>query len=104
MKRLLGLVLALTFGAAATAVAQTPAPGDARGTLRYVFTSEPLTLNPILITNTDEENIAALYSDLLVVTDEHGKIVPQLAARVPTVENGDISKDGGRSRTGCGTT
>ncbi len=94
MKRFLGLFLASIFALASAAAAQTSSPGSGRGTLRYVFTSEPLTLNPVLTTNTDEENLSALFFDLLVVTDEHGRIIPQLASRVPTVENGDISKDG----------
>ncbi len=94
MKRFLGFTLASLVALATAASAQTSSPGGARGTLRYVFITEPLTLNPVLTTNTDEENLSALFFDLLVVTDDRGRIIPQLASRVPTVGNGDIAKDG----------
>jgi peptide/nickel transport system substrate-binding protein len=54
----------------------------------------PNTLNPILSTH----NIEAFVDDLLflklVTLDAQHRHVPQLAAEVPTLQNGDISKDG----------
>jgi peptide/nickel transport system substrate-binding protein len=64
------------------------------GILRYAIVGDPKTLNPVLSDSTVEDELDALFSDLLVGTDEHGRPYAQLAARVPTVENGDISKDG----------
>jgi peptide/nickel transport system substrate-binding protein len=54
----------------------------------------PNTLNPILSTQEFEVQVEALVLDPLVATDASGHDVPVLAARVPTVENGDISRDG----------
>jgi peptide/nickel transport system substrate-binding protein len=64
------------------------------GTLRVGLWAEPSSLNPLLATNTAEEFIAGLAFDMLVTLDEHGRDVPDLAARVPTLENGGISKNG----------
>jgi len=54
----------------------------------------PRTLNPLLAEGTIENAIDAISFDLLVDVDAHGKPVPRLAERVPTLRNGDISKDG----------
>ena len=52
-------------------------------------------LNPILATNTTEAMVTRLSSDLLVSVDTTGTHeIPMLAATVPTIENGGISKDG----------
>lgn len=51
-------------------------------------------LNPLLSSNTEENRVAALAFDLLVEVDERGNAIPRLAERVPSQENGDISKDG----------
>ncbi len=92
MKCRLGAILGLLLLASTTVVpAQTPA---ARATLRMISGTEPLTLNPILLTTAQDDEVFALFSDLLVVSDDRGGISPQLAARVPTLQNGDISKDG----------
>jgi peptide/nickel transport system substrate-binding protein len=83
------------LAAALTAVAQTNAtPAATRGTLRFAVAAEPLTLDPLLETATSDDDIFALFCDLLVVTDASGKTSPLLAARVPTLANGDISRDG----------
>jgi len=62
--------------------------------LRIAMIASPNTLNPILTTSQFEVQIEALAMDPLVATDPEGRDVPILAARVPTLENGDISRDG----------
>jgi peptide/nickel transport system substrate-binding protein len=62
--------------------------------VRIASTSSPNTLNPILSTQQLEAQIEALIFDPLVATDPKGHDVPVLAERVPTLENGDISRDG----------
>ena len=52
------------------------------------------TLNPILATQQLEVQAMAFAMDGLIATDPEGHDVPMLAARVPTLENGDIAKDG----------
>jgi len=54
----------------------------------------PNTLNPILSTQQFEVQAEALALDPLVATDPQGHDVPILAQRVPTLQNGDISRDG----------
>ncbi|HTV74781.1 MAG TPA: ABC transporter substrate-binding protein, partial [Candidatus Acidoferrales bacterium] len=63
--------------------------------LRIGIQSSPMTLNPLLSANTTEGMIDRLICDGLVTVDPSGrKEVPMLAAVVPTMANGGISKDG----------
>ncbi len=107
--RLLAALLAL---ASASACVRVDTPGGASETtsarqggtvahtwtepnvLRVAMTSSPNTLNPILSTQQFEAQIEALAMDPLIATDPEGVDVPILAARVPTLENGDIARDG----------
>lgn len=63
-------------------------------TLRVAMSSSPNTLDPLLSTQQFETQLEALVFDPLVATDPAGRDVPILASRVPTLENGDISRDG----------
>lgn len=58
--------------------------------------AEPHSLNPLLASNTAENFYASLAFDELVTLDASRNDVPDLAQRVPTLANGDISKDGRR--------
>ena len=55
---------------------------------------EPGTLNPVLATLAVESDAFNLIFDGLFRNDAAGNLVPDLAARVPTQANGDISRDG----------
>jgi len=70
------------------------AGSGARNTLNIAMSGAPNTLNPILSTQAFEVQAEMLALDPLVATDPAGKDVPILAARVPTLANGDISPDG----------
>lgn len=59
-----------------------------------IATTGPRSLNPLLSQSVVENAIAPLAFDLLVEVDARGNPIPRLATRVPTLENGDISKDG----------
>jgi len=61
---------------------------------RVVLFLEPSSLNPILSTSTGEVMVDTMIFDPLVTVDDKGNDVPVLAAQVPTLENGGISKDG----------
>ena len=89
--------LAAVFFAGAAQLARSQSSEHAYtrpGYLRFANAGEPHSLNPILISNTEEDELAALYDDLLVGTDDHGKLFPQLAEQVPSMANGGISRDG----------
>ncbi len=70
-------------------------PWTRAGILRIGSQVSPNTLDPLLATNTTENMIDRLLSDVLVSTDADGKRdVPMLASVVPSLENGGISRDG----------
>ncbi|MDP9111350.1 MAG: ABC transporter substrate-binding protein, partial [Candidatus Eremiobacteraeota bacterium] len=78
----------------ATACSQKESSAPAHhGFLRVATYADPSSLNPILATNTGENFLASLAFDFLVTVDDKGNDIPDLAAEVPTVENGGISKD-----------
>jgi peptide/nickel transport system substrate-binding protein len=64
------------------------------GTLRVALASSPNTLNPILTTQLIENFIASLIFDKLIATRPDGSFIPELAAAVPSLDNGGISRDG----------
>jgi len=70
-------------------------PWTVPGVLRVGSQVSPNTLDPLLAANTTENMIDRLLFDVLVSTDASGRRdVPMLAATVPTLENGGISRDG----------
>ena len=81
-----------TTGAAGTTGGRNP--WTQPGVLRIGFQVAPNTLDPLLAANTSEDNIDHFLFDNLVSVDQKGNPVPMLAAVVPTLENGGISKDG----------
>lgn len=102
MKRLAS-ILTLILLAGCTKVgsenAQTAAGGGRHswtrpGVLRIAIQAGPNTMNPLLAGNTTEAMLTRLTNNVLVSVDEKGREVPMLAAQVPTLENGGISKDG----------
>lgn len=61
----------------------------------FATTQEPVQFNPLLYTNGGIDTIPeALMFDALWDVDDKGVFIPNLAARLPTRENGDISADG----------
>ncbi|HEV3157914.1 MAG TPA: peptide ABC transporter substrate-binding protein [Candidatus Baltobacteraceae bacterium] len=62
--------------------------------LRVGISQEPGTLNPAVATMQVETDAFALLFNGLVRFDDHGKIIADLATRVPSQQNGDISPDG----------
>jgi peptide/nickel transport system substrate-binding protein len=98
----LGFALAIVLSASGCTRLGSHSGGPAAGPhawtrpdlLRIAMSGSPNTLNPILSTQQFEIQAEALTFDVLVATDGAGNDVPMLAARVPTLENGDISRDG----------
>lgn len=102
MRRAVGAALTLLLAAALPACTKTQTAGTTGGlhsftqadTLRVALYQSPNTLNPILGTSTAEAMLESLVFDPLVTVNPHGDDVPVLAAEVPTVANGGVSKDG----------
>jgi peptide/nickel transport system substrate-binding protein len=68
--------------------------GPSPDRLRVAIPINPTQLNPLLAQNAVESFADGLIFDLLVTHDQHQHQVPDLAAVVPSLENGGISKDG----------
>lgn len=62
--------------------------------LRIAINISPTQLNPILTQNTIESFVEGLIFDLLVTHDQHHRQIAELAATVPSLQNGGISRDG----------
>jgi peptide/nickel transport system substrate-binding protein len=62
--------------------------------LRVALPINPMQLNPILPQNSIESFLDGLIFDVLVTQDDRHNQIPDLAAVVPTIANGGISKDG----------
>ncbi len=67
--------------------------GAAQDALRVAIQQEPATLNPVIGTLAVETDAVHLLFDGLFRRDDQGNLVPDLATRVPTLHNGDISRD-----------
>lgn len=87
-------VLAGCARAGGTASSGGRHPWTQAGTLRIATSLSPNTFNPFLSTQQVEALVQAFVLDPLIATDEKGRDVPVLAAAVPTLENGGISRDG----------
>jgi peptide/nickel transport system substrate-binding protein len=73
----------------------TPALAQNRDRIILGTTQEPVQFNPLLYVNAGAENIPeACMFDALWDVNEMGEFIPNLAARIPTRENGDMSADG----------
>ena len=73
---------------------EPPATGATGGTVTVGLFQEPDNLNPYLAVQTASRLVRELTLDGLVGADAEGNYTPELAAEVPTVENGGISEDG----------
>jgi len=69
---------------------------EQRGARIFVLAqaSEPRTLDPLLNTGFTAEQVGSLIYSYLLRIDSRGRLEPDLAQRVPSTSNGDISRDG----------
>ncbi|MBV9149752.1 MAG: peptide ABC transporter substrate-binding protein [Candidatus Eremiobacteraeota bacterium] len=97
VRRLNALALCAVLMASCTRV-QTSVAGRHPWTqphiLRYADISEPDHFNPLLSTMDLVYDLDSLVFSFLIMADQHGKLVGDLATEVPTLRNGGISKDG----------
>ena len=64
------------------------------GVLRIADISDPSTLNPMLSGADVAYQLSSYTLEYLVQLDDAGHVIPVLCERVPSAENGDVSKDG----------
>ncbi len=85
-----------TAAFAGTGLSLFPSPALAgKKSVIVGMTQEPVNFNPLLYVNSGTEEVPeACMFDALWDINEKGQFIPNLAARVPTLENGGISEDG----------
>ncbi|HLI95641.1 MAG TPA: peptide ABC transporter substrate-binding protein [Candidatus Baltobacteraceae bacterium] len=69
-------------------------PWTIHGVLRMASRQTPDNLNPLLGTQTVDTDLSMFWAAYLFDWSDRNQFVPELAVRVPTQENGDISPDG----------
>lgn len=90
------MLLALLGGGCARIQAPGPAPAEGT-TVRFDLPADPSTLDPLFAhvdANSVEGQVARLAFEPFIDVDASGKSVPVLLSRIPTVANGDLSRDG----------
>ncbi|MBV9438411.1 MAG: hypothetical protein JOZ24_00315, partial [Candidatus Eremiobacteraeota bacterium] len=81
--------------AACTTRSTTPAAEP--GTIRFALAADPQTLDPLFAhvdANSVEGQAARLAFEPFIDIDERGNPIPVLLDRIPTLENGGVSRDG----------
>ncbi|NWF61896.1 MAG: peptide ABC transporter substrate-binding protein [Fischerella sp.] len=63
-------------------------------TLRLLYWQAPTILNPHLTQGTKDYHASRITYEPLASHDKDGKLIPFLAAEIPTLENGGLTKDG----------
>jgi peptide/nickel transport system substrate-binding protein len=92
------LFCVILLGAILAGCARPVTPADAPGaTLRFDLPADPSTLDPLFAhvdANSVEGQVARLAFEPFIDIDAGGKSIPILLERIPTVANGDLSRDG----------
>ncbi len=69
-------------------------PWTVHGVLRWAGLSEPDTMNPVIGNAQIDTDLSMFWAGYLFNWNDQNQLVPELAAEVPTLQNGGISKDG----------
>lgn len=72
----------------------TSTPTAANDTLKLLYWQAPTILNPHLAQGSKDFEASRITYEPLASFDKEGKLVPFLAAEIPSVENGGVAKDG----------
>lgn len=72
----------------------TSTPTAARDTLKLLYWQGPTILNPHLAQGNKDFEASRITYEPLASFDKDGKLVPFLAAEIPSLENGGVAKDG----------
>ena len=74
--------------------AYKPTKRGGGGALKTLWWQSPTLLNPHFATGTKDQDASRIFYEPLASWDPNGNLAPVLAARLPTVENGDLAEDG----------
>lgn len=91
MKRRLSLVLTLMLG---LTLVVAPTLAQDKKVVTVSYTQEPLTLNPLYITQWFAANVADMLLTPPWFIDDNLEAVPVQVTEIPTTENGGLSEDG----------
>ncbi|MHB8146895.1 MAG: ABC transporter substrate-binding protein [Vulcanimicrobiaceae bacterium] len=99
MLRLIVVSLLVVACAGCARIAAPTAPGNRHPwtiphVLRFADISEPDHLNPYLSEMDITYDLSSLMYSYLIVADDRGRLIGDLATTVPTLANGGISRDG----------
>ena len=62
--------------------------------LTIARSNDPASLNALFVSDQTDMDLAQLYTEPLIGLSPQNALVPIVASRVPTVENGDVTRDG----------
>src|ERR1700738_2285602 len=91
------VALASVLGSGCARPAGSPSGSAPASTVRFALAADPQSLDPLFAhvdANSVEQQVARLAFEPFIDVDEHGTPVPVLLDRIPTVENGGLSRDG----------
>jgi peptide/nickel transport system substrate-binding protein len=72
----------------------TPTKRGGGGALRVLWWQSPTLLNPHFANGTKDQDGSRIFYEPLASFDPDGGLFPNLAAEIPTVQNGGVAKDG----------
>jgi peptide/nickel transport system substrate-binding protein len=72
----------------------TPAKRGGGGQLKVLWWQAATLLNPHFATGTKDQDGSRIFYEPLAANDPDGNLFPVLAAEIPSVQNGGVSKDG----------
>jgi peptide/nickel transport system substrate-binding protein len=72
----------------------TPTKRGGGGLLKVLWWQAPTLLNPHFAVGTKDQDGSRLFYEPLASFDPDGNLIPELAAEIPSVQNGGVSKDG----------
>lgn len=79
---------------AQSAPSYKPTKAGGGGLLKILMWQAPTLLNPHFASGTKDQNASRIFYEPLAGWDGEGNLVPQLAAEIPSRENGGIAADG----------
>src|ERR1700737_4889788 len=96
-RSLVAVVLASSMCSGCSQSDRSPSGGAPASTVRFALAADPQSLDPLFAhvdANSVEQQVARLAFEPFIDVDENGTPVPVLLDRIPTVENGGVSRGG----------